>query len=127
MVALEVSAVVACDARQLWEAWLPTFPIRPRQEESQNADLYRLAYGLRIPMTLVVLNRMQNWTVEHRLPAGSLTIDHRIAPTDDGRVEISKRLEVRGPMVVPYRTAIFPAVRREWPGQVRELVRQAGG
>ena len=121
----EMHAVVVCDAALLWQAWRPTFPMRPMQDESKNLDLYPLAYGLRIPVTLVAVNELRNWTVVHSLPAGRLTIDHRITPIGKGRVDIGKRLEVRGPMTVPYRVLIVPAIRRAWPRQVKELTRRA--
>lgn len=120
-----MSAVVDADAARLWQAWRPGFEMRPREDESDNRDVYPLAIGLRIPVVLVAFNEMRNWTVEHRLPGGRLSIDHWMSPTADGRVEIGKRLEVRGPMAVPYRFVILPAVRRAWPREVADLQRRA--
>jgi hypothetical protein len=124
VVAVAVSTIVDCDPVLLWRAWRPAFSMRPREDEHDNRDLYPLALGLRIPVTLVAVKEMKSWTVEHRLPAGRLTIDHSMSPADGGRVTIGKRLEVSGPMTVPYRLFILPAVRRAWPREVRELVQR---
>jgi len=122
---VEMTALVSCDAGRLWQAWRPAFSMRPREDESRNLDLYPLAFGLRIPVTLTALNEMKSWTVEHRLPAGRLTIDHWMKAESGGGVRIGKRFEVRGPMILPYGAFILPAVRRDWPRQVRELTRRA--
>jgi hypothetical protein len=127
VIAVEMRASVECDPKRLWDAWRPAYPIRPREEESRNVDLYPLAFGLRVPVTLVAVNEMRNWTVQHRLPAGRLVIDHTMSPEGEGRVRIGKRFEVYGPMIVPYRLVFLPGARREWPREVQELTARACG
>jgi hypothetical protein len=70
---------------------MPRFPMRPAEEEARNLNLYDLAYGLKVPVTLVAINEMRDWTVEHSLPRGKLVIDHWMKPLEGGRVQVGKR------------------------------------
>ncbi len=120
-----MTGIISGDPGLLWGYWKPTFPMRPRSHESQNTDLYPLAYGLRVPVTLVALSEMSGWTVEHSLPAGKLMISHRMSSLGDGRIEVGKRFEVSGPVTLAYRLLLIPRIRRDWPRQLEELQRHA--
>jgi hypothetical protein len=124
MLTIAMDAVIRADPAAIWRAWRPDFPLRPPEEESQNLHLYELAHGLKVPVTLVAVNEMRNWTVEHALPAGKLVVDHWMEPLTDG-VCVGKRYEVRGPMSIVYRMFFARAIRRSMPGQLAELAREA--
>lgn len=123
---IAVDAVLRADPGEIWRAWRPDYPMRPAEEESRNQNLYGLAYGLRIPVTLVAVYEMRSWTVEHRLPGGKLVIQHWMAPIDAGRVRVGKRYEVRGPMSVAYRI-LAPGIRRSAQQALTALAREASG
>lgn len=108
---IAVDAVARADPQAIWRAWRPDYTVRPAEEESRNLNLYGLAYGLRIPVTLLAVDEMRSWTVQHRLPGGKLVIEHWMAPPDDGRVRVGKRFKVYGPMVVVY-WILGPGIRR---------------
>jgi hypothetical protein len=109
----------------VWQAWMPRFPIRPAEEEARNLNLYDLAYGIKIPVTLVAVNEMHNWTVEHALPRGKLVIDHWMTPLEDGRVQVGKRYDVHGPMAVVYRLFFARKIRKSSPGEFAALESEA--
>lgn len=100
--------------------------MRPAQEESRNLNLYGLAYGLKIPVTLVAIDEMRSWTVEHRLPRGRLVIDHVMEPLDDGHLRVGKRYEVHGPMSIVYRF-LAPGIRRSAHKALAALAHQEKG
>jgi hypothetical protein len=108
---IAVDAVVRADPAAIWRAWRPDYPIRPPEEESRNLNLYGLAYGLRVPVTLVAIDEMRSWTVQHRLPGGKLLIEHWMTPLDNERVQVGKRYQVYGPMSIAYRI-LAPGIRR---------------
>ena len=126
MLSIAMDTVVHADPAAIWRAWRPDFPMRPPEEESQNLHLYELAHGLRVPVTLVAVNEMRNWTVEHALPAGKLVVDHWMRPLADG-VRVGKRYEVWGPMSIVYRVLFAGAIRRSVPAEFAALERQANG
>lgn len=123
---IEVDAVVGADPQAIWQAWRPDYPMTPAREESRNENLYGLTYGLRIPVTLVAVEDMRRWTVEHRLPGGKLVIEHWIAPLDTGRVRVGKRYEVYGPMSIVYRI-LAPGIRRSAQQSLAALASEAKG
>jgi hypothetical protein len=125
MMTIEGEATIQADAAALWKAWVPRFPMRPAEEEARNLNLYDLAYGLKVPVTLVAVNEMRNWTVEHALPRGKLVIDHWMAPRADGRVRVGKRYEVRGPMAIVYRLFFARRIRKSLPEAFAALEREA--
>ncbi len=106
----------------IWRSWKPAYPIRRREEESRNQDLYPLGFGMQIPVTLVAVDEMHEWTVEHRLPAGKLVIRHHISPLTAGSVEVQKTIEVHGPLTVVY-GLLMPGIRRQWRREVTALQR----
>ena len=112
MLTIAMSAVIHADPAAVWRTWRPSFPMRPPEEEARNLDLYDLAYGLRVPVTLVAVNEMRNWTVEHALPGGKLVIDHSMTPLADGAVRVGKHYEVHGPMSIVYRLLLARGIRR---------------
>ncbi|MBO0838110.1 MAG: hypothetical protein J2P28_21705 [Actinobacteria bacterium] len=124
MLTIAVEAVVRSDPNALWRAWRPGYQIRPPDEESRNLNLYDLAYGLKVPVTLVALDEMRSWTVEHRLPGGKLVIDHCLAPLNDGRLRLSKRYQVHGPMSMVYRV-LAPGIRRSAQRALAALAAEA--
>ena len=126
MLSIAMDTVVHADPAAIWRAWRPDFPMRPPEEESQNLHLYELAHGLKVPVTLVAVNEMRNWTVEHALPAGMLVVDHWMRPLADS-VQVGKRYEVRGPMSVVYRVFFARAIRRAVPAEFAALERAANG
>jgi hypothetical protein len=125
MLTFEMDATIQADPAAVWQAWKPRFEKRPPEEEARNLSLYDLAYGLKIPITLVAVNEMRNRTVEHALPLGKLVIDHWMIPLGDGRVRVGKRYDVSGPMSVPYRLFFAGKFRKSWPEKVAELDREA--
>src|SRR5215468_7814454 len=127
MLTIAMDAVVRADPAAVWRAWRPEFPMKPPEEEAGNLNLYDLAYGLRVPVTLVAVNEMRNWTVEHALPGGKLVIDHWMAPLADGGVRVGKRYDVHGPMSMVYRLFLAPAIRRSMPEAFAALERDANG
>ena len=126
MLTIAVEAVVRADPDAIWRAWRPDYPMRPAEEESRNLNLYDLAYGLRIPVTLVAVDEMRSWTVEHRLPSGKLVIDHWMTPLGDGRVRVGKRYEVHGPMSIVYRV-LAPGIRRSAQEALAALAPEGNG
>ena len=126
MLTIAVEAVVRADPDAIWRAWRPDYPMRPAEEESRNLNLYDLAYGLRIPVTLVAVVEMRSWTVEHRLPSGKLVIDHWMTPLGDGRVRVGKRYEVHGPMSIVYRV-LAPGIRRSAQEALAALAPEGNG
>ena len=124
---IAMDAVVGADPAAVWRTWRPTFPMRPPEEQARNLNLYDLAYGLRVPVTLVAVNEMRNWTVEHALPRGKLVIDHWMAPLADGGVRVGKRYEVQGPMSIVYRLFLARAIRRSIPEAFAALAREVNG
>jgi hypothetical protein len=122
---IAADAVIRADPVLVWRAWRPTFPMRPPEEESRNENLYDLAGSLRVPVTLVAVNEMRNWTVEHALPGGRLVVDHWMAPAGDGSVRVGKRYEVHGPMSVVYRLLFARGIRRSMPEAFASLEREA--
>jgi len=74
---------------------------------------------------LVVVNEMQDWTVEHALPRGKLVIDHWMVPPWEGRVHVGKRYDVYGPMSVAYRLFFARKFRESWPEDFAALERDA--
>lgn len=123
---IEVDAVVRADPQAIWQAWRPDYPMTPAEEESRNENLYGLAYGLRIPVTLVAVDEMRSWTVEHRLPGGKLVIEHWITPLDTGLLRVGKRYEVHGPMSIVYRI-LAPGIRRSAKQSLVALASEAKG
>jgi hypothetical protein len=123
---IAVDAVVRADPDAIWRAWRPDYPMRPAEEEFRNLSLYDLAYGLRIPVTLVAVDEMRSWTVEHRLPSGKLVIDHWMTPLGNGRVRVGKRYEVHGPMSIVYRV-LAPGIRRSAQEALAALAPEANG
>lgn len=121
MLTIAVDAVVRANPAPVWRAWRPNYPMRPPEEEARNLHLYPLAYGLKVPVTLVALNEMRNWTVEHALPGGKLVIDHWMTPLADGTVRAGKRYEVHGPMSIVYRLFFARAIRKSIPGALDAL------
>jgi hypothetical protein len=94
---------------------MPRFTIRPAEEEARNLNVYDLAYGLKVPITVIAVNEMQNWTVEQSLPRGKLVIDHWMTPLEDGHVHVGKRYDVYGPMEVVYRLVFARKIRKSLP------------
>jgi hypothetical protein len=127
MLTIAMDAIVRADPAAVWRAWRPAFPMRPPEEEARNLNLYDLAYGLRVPVTLVAVNETRNWTVEHALPGGKLVIDHWMAPLADGEVRVGKRYDVHGPMSMVYRVFLARAIRRSMPEAFAALEREANG
>jgi len=127
MLSIAMDTVVDADPAAIWRAWRPDFPMRPPEEESKNLHVYELAHGIKVPVTLVAVNEMRNWTVEHALPAGKLVVDHWMQPQTGGGVRIGKRYEVRGPMSIVYRVFFAGAIRRSVPAEFAALERQANG
>jgi hypothetical protein len=125
MLTVAMDAVIRADPAAVWRAWRPGFPMRPPEEESRNQNLYDLAYGLRVPVTLVAVNERRNWTVEHALPGGKLVIDHWMAPLADSGVRVGKRYDVHGPMSIVYRLFLARAIRRSMPEAFAALEREA--
>ena len=125
MLTIKVEATIHADSAAVWKAWMPRYEKRPPEEESRNLNLYALAYGLKVPVTLVAVNEMRNWTVEHALPRGKLVIDHWMIPLGDGSVRVGKRYDVSGPMSLAYRLFFARKFRESWPEIYAALERDA--
>src|SRR5215472_9942369 len=125
MLSIEMDAVIRAEPAAVWRAWRPDFPMLPPEEEARNLHLYELAHGLKVPITLVAVDEMDHWTVEHALPGGKLVIDHWMRPLTDGGVHVGKRYEVHGPMSIVYRLFFARAIRRALPASFAELARAA--
>ena len=121
MLTIAMSAVIHADPAAAWRTWRPAFPTRPPEEEARNLDLYDLAYGLKVPVTLVAVNEMRNWTVEHALPGGKLVIDHWMEPVADGSVRVGKRYDVHGPMSIVYRLLLARGIRQSMAASFKAL------
>ena len=124
MLTIRAETVIQADLMVLWRAWKPDLPIGSREEESRNLNLYPLAYGLKIPVTLVAVEERNSWTLEHHLPAGKLVIEHRLAPAPGRGVLASQTYEVRGPMSVAYRL-LAPGIRSTARAALADLARTA--
>jgi hypothetical protein len=125
MLTITMDAILQADPAAVWRVWRPKFPMRPPEEEARNLNVYDLAYGLRVPVTLVAVNEMRNWTVEHALPGGKLVIDHSMAPLPDGGVRVGKKYDVYGPMSMVYRVFLARTIRRSMPEAFAVLEREA--
>jgi len=125
MLTIAKDTTIQADPAAVWRAWRPSFPMRPPEEEALNLHLYDLAYGLQVPVTLVAVEEMRRWTVEHALPGGRLVIDHWMEPVGSRRVRVGKRYEVHGPMSVVYRLLFARRIRRSVPEQLAVLERAA--
>jgi hypothetical protein len=124
---IQGETVIKADPASVWRAWRPAFPMRPPGAESKNLDLYDLGGGLEVPVTLVAVNEMEGWTVEHALPGGRLVIDHRMTALGGGRVRVNKRFDVHGPMSVVYRLFLSGRIRKAMPEAFARLERDANG
>ena len=71
--------------------------------------------------TITVVEPPHRWTAESPLPGGKLVIDHRLEPTADGKVLVSKRYEVHGPLTLLFRVYYGPRVRAALPETFRCL------
>jgi hypothetical protein len=127
MLSIAMDTVIHADPEAVWRAWRPDYPMRPPEEEARNLHLYELAHGLKVPITLVAVDELHRWTVEHALPGGKLVIDHRMEPLTGGAVRVGKRYEVRGPMSIVYRLFFAGAIRRALPETFAALERRANG
>jgi hypothetical protein len=127
MLTIAADAVLQAEPEAVWRAWRPDFPMRPPEEEARNLHLYPLAYGLKVPVTLVAVNEMRNWTVEHALPRGKLIIDHWMTPLPEGGVRVGKRYDVQGPMSVVYRLFFARPIRRSILAALAALQWEANG
>jgi len=125
MLTIEMDATIQADPTAVWQAWMPRFQKRPPEEEALNLNPYQLAYRLSVPVTLVAVNEMRNWTVEHALPRGKLVIDHWMIPLGEGRVQVGKRYDVYGPMSLAYRLFFARKFRKSWPETIAALERDA--
>lgn len=125
MVTVKMDATIRADPAATWRAWMPRFEMRPPEDEARNLNLYDLGYGLKVPVTLVAVNEMRNWTVEHALPRGKLVIDHWMSPLGGGRVRVGKRYDVSGPMSIVYRLFFARKFRESWLESVAALERDA--
>lgn len=79
----------------------------------------------RFPVTLVAVNEMRNWTVEHSLPRGKVVIDHWMTSLSDGRVRVGKTYDVFGPMTIVYRLFLARKIHKSWPEALAVLEREA--
>lgn len=122
-----MDTVIHADPAAVWRAWRPDFPMRPAEEESRNLHLYDLAHGLRVPVTLVAVDEMRGWTVEHALPGGKLVVEHWMRALAGEGVRVGKRYEVRGPMSIVYRLFFARPIRRSMPAAFAALEREARG
>jgi hypothetical protein len=125
MLTVEMNAIIEADPAAVWQAWRPRFEKRPSGEEALNLNVYHLGYGVSVPVTLVAVNEMRNWTVEHALPRGKLVVDHWLISLDDGRVRVGKTYKVDGPMSVVYRLFFARKFRKSWPETFGALERDA--
>ena len=125
MLTIAQDATIQADPAAVWRVWKPSFPMRPAEEETLNLHLYDLANGLNVPVTLVAVEEMRHWTVEHALPGGRLVVDHWMDPVAGGRVRVGKRYEVHGPMSIVYRLLFARRIRRSLPDQLAALERVA--
>lgn len=126
MLTIAIEKPIEADPAALWNAWKPVFPMRPREEEARNLNLYPLAYGLKVPVTLTALNEMRGWTLEHGLPGGKLIIDHWMTEAERGVVRVGKTYEVHGPMSIVYRL-LAPGIRASAERSLDELARKSRG
>jgi len=125
MLTIAKDTTIQGDPAAVWRVWRPSFPMRPADEEALNLHLYDLAYGLKVPVTLVAVEEMRHWTVEHALPGGRLVVDHWMEPVAEGRVRVGKRYEVHGPMSIVYRLLFARRIRRSLPAQLGALEQDA--
>jgi hypothetical protein len=125
MLTIAMDAIIRAEPAAVWKAWRPTFPMRPPEDESRNENLYDLAHGLKVPVTLVAVNEMRNWTVEHFLPGGKLVVDHWMTPVAEHSVRVGKRYEVHGPMAIIYRAFLARGIRRSMPEAFATLERES--
>ena len=125
MLTIAQDTTIQGDPAAVWRVWRPSFPMRSADEEALNLHLYDLAYGLKVPVTLVAVEEMRRWTVEHALPGGRLVVDHWMEPVAEGRVRVGKRYEVHGPMSIVYRLLFARRIRRSLPDQLAALETEA--
>src|SRR5215472_9312263 len=74
MLTIAKDTTIQGDPAAVWRVWRPSFPMRSADEEALNLHLYDLAYGLKVPVTLVAVEEMRHWTIEHALPGGRLVV-----------------------------------------------------
>jgi hypothetical protein len=71
--------------------------------------------------TITAIDPGVSWTLESPLPGGRLTIDHRVEPAGPGRVRVSKRYDVTGPLTLLFRYWYGPRVSRSLPASFDAL------
>ena len=65
------------------------------------------------------------WTGESPLPGGKLVIDHFLEPVGDGKVKVTKRYQVHGPLTVVFRLYFGPRVRKSISTTLTALEQEA--
>ena len=136
MYVFENELTVDGDVAKLWAVWtdLPRFPDwDPREQVTRINGPF--AVGTTVfskqagtpagESTITVIEPPRRWTVESPLPGGKLAIEHRLAPKDDGRVTVSKRYEVHGPLTLLFRVYYGPRVRKAMLGTFHALGTEA--
>lgn len=127
---------VTGDIDAFWAVWtdLPRFPTwDPREEETRIDGPFEVGTTTWSkqrgnpggPATIVDVDKPRKWTVESSLPGGKLVIDHLLEEVEPGRVRVSKRYEVHGPLTVLFRLYYGPRVRKALPRTFSALEAEA--
>jgi hypothetical protein len=77
------------------------------------------------PFTITVLEPGRRWVSECPLPLGKVVFDHVIEPTDDGRVRVTKSVEVFGGFAPLFRLMFAARMRRDIAESLEALGRRA--
>jgi len=136
MYTIDLAATIDAPAAAVWQAWTDldrTPDWDSREEEAKLEGPFQVGTTLWSKqkgnpggrLTLVAIEEQRRWTVEKPLPGGKLRVDHTMSALPDGRVQVAKRYEITGPLVVLFRVVFGPRIRREIPASFAALEREA--
>ncbi|MDQ2815305.1 MAG: SRPBCC family protein [Actinomycetota bacterium] len=132
MYSFTTSQTIAGDVDRVWNVWADPdrFPAwDPREERTRLNGPF--AVGSTIDskqkgnpagtVTITAVQERRRWTASGPLPGGELVIDHTITAAGPGRVTVTKRYDVTGPLTALFRLYYAPKVRRAMPATFAAL------
>jgi hypothetical protein len=133
---LDVETVVTADHAAVWRTWtdMERFPEwDPREEETRldgpfaagTTGWSKQKGTSRSPILISAVEPGALWQVETPLPGGKLVIDHRVDDMGGGRLRLSKRYVVHGPVSFAFRVYYARRIRQEMPASFAALVAEA--
>ncbi len=131
--------VVDCEAQingdidSVWEVWtdMASFPEWDKREQALRLDgpfaVGVTGFSKQIgprpgsPFRVIAVEAKRRWVNECPLPGGRLVLDHRLEDSGNGKVKVTKRYEVLGPMAIAFRFVFSRAIIRDTPETLNAL------